>query len=662
LSGIFAARRKATLQLGRRIEQSLTGGGRHELPVAQFLQLRRQIPALYFLLSVNSAALAFTHRNMAPILLVFTIPAMLICVSIARLLRWVMPVGDARLDVEYANATMRRTEFFAGIIAVAYVSWALALDQFGGPYEHGHVAIFIAVTVMGCILCLGYLPRAALIVCVIVTGTFLSYCVWRGSETLLAVGINIALVTFVILKVMRDSFDGFVRLEDSQRALRTERIQANRLSEENARLAHSDPLTSLPNRRYFFARLDAMLARAQAIEGFCVGVIDLDRFKPINDSYGHAQGDRLLQVIGERLMALCTPELIVARLGGDEFGLIIEGSVEIAERIGQRLCDEIQRPVLLGETLVSVGCSGGLAAFPTAGRTAQTLFDCADFALYHAKKHKRGACVRFSDDLEKLIRSEMALDAALQAADLDNELSLVFQPIFSTATREVVAVEALARWTSPRLGLVPPEELIATAERLGLARTITLALFSKVLTAFARLPGSIRLSFNLSASDICDPGTVAALIARMARSGIDPGRLIYEITETSLVRDIDNAQIALKSLRESGAAIALDDFGTGYSSLSSLHQLPIDIVKIDRSFAARLDDPVGRRLIGAIRGLASSLSLDCVFEGIETEMQLVEVTLAKFHHVQGYFLARPASLDAVLDMIGSADTESANAA
>lgn len=645
-----------------RIEQPLPTGGRHELPVAQFLQLRRQIPPLYALLSVNSAALAFTHRAHAPILLVLLIPAVLILVSVTRLLRWIMPIDQSRLNVAYAKATMRRTEFFAGVISIAYVAWALVLDQYGGAYEHGHVAIFIAVTVMGCILCLGYLPRAALIVCVIVTGTFVSYCVWRGSETLLAVAINIALVTAVILKVMRDSFDGFVRLEDSQRALRAERIQANHLSEENARLAHSDPLTSLPNRRYFFARLDTMLARPQGLDNFCVGVIDLDRFKPINDSYGHAQGDRLLQVIGERLMGMCSPELIVARLGGDEFGLIIEGDVETAERIGQRLCDEIQQPVLLGETLVSVGCSGGLATFPDAGRTAHALFDRADFALYHAKKHKRGACVRFSADLEKLIRSEMALDAALQAADLDAELSIAFQPIFSTASREVVAVEALARWTSPRLGPVPPEELIATAERLGLARSTTLTLFDKVLTAFAQLPAPIRLSFNLSASDICDRETVAALIARVARSGIDAGRLIYEITETSLVSDIGNASIALESLRKSGAAIALDDFGTGYSSLSSLHQLPIDIVKIDRSFAARLDDPVGRRLIGAIRGLASSLSLDCVFEGIETEMQLVEVTLARFGHVQGYFLARPCSLDAVLDMIGNADAATADAA
>ena len=440
------------MTLSGSVEQPREVGGRHELPVAQFLQLRRQVPALYFLLSVNSAALAFTHRAFAPFPLVFTIPAILICVSIARLMRWLMPIDEARINLARANRTMRRTEFFAAVLSVGYVSWALILDQYGGPYEHGHVAIFIAVTVMGCILCLGYLPRAALRVCVIVTGTFLSYCVWRGSETLLAIAINIALVTVVILKVMRDSFDGFVRLEDSQRALRAERIQATRLSEENARLAHSDALTQLPNRRYFFARLDAMLTRTQDSDGFCVGVIDLDRFKPINDSFGHAQGDRLLQVIGERLMALCSPDLIVARLGGDEFGLIAEGSIEDVQRIGQRLCDEIQKPVLLGETLVSVGCSGGLAAFPGAGRSAHALFDCADFALYHAKKHHRGTCVRFSDDLERLIRSELALDAALQVADLDTELSIAFQPIFSTTTRAIVAVEALARWDSGRLG------------------------------------------------------------------------------------------------------------------------------------------------------------------------------------------------------------------
>jgi hypothetical protein len=206
----------------------------------------------------------------------------------------------------------------------------------------------------------------------------------------------------------------------------------------------------------------------------------------------------------------------------------------------------------------------------------------------------------------------------------------------------------LARWHSPAIGAVPAELLFATAERLGMARTVTLELFDRVLADFVRLPPGLRLSFNLAPTDITDPVTVAALIERIRQTGTDARRLIFELTETSLVADFDMARSALERLRACGAAIALDDFGTGYSSLSTLHMLPIDIIKIDRSFAARLDDAEGRRLVSAIFNLTRSLNLECVFEGIETEMQLMEVTLAGFHYAQGYFIERPVALESVL--------------
>jgi EAL domain-containing protein (putative c-di-GMP-specific phosphodiesterase class I) len=195
---------------------------------------------------------------------------------------------------------------------------------------------------------------------------------------------------------------------------------------------------------------------------------------------------------------------------------------------------------------------------------------------------------------------------------------------------------------------VPAEQLFATAERLGMARTVTLAAFERVLSDFARLPAGQRLSFNLAPTDIADPGTVMALIEQIESSGIDAERLVFEITETSLIGDFSAARAALQRLRTCGAMIALDDFGTGYSSLSTLHMLPIDIIKIDRSFAARLDDAEGRRLIRAIFKLTRSLRLECVFEGIETEMQLMEATLAGFHYAQGYFIERPVALDSLL--------------
>lgn len=638
------------------VEANLERAGRYPLPVAQYLRLRTHIPALYALLSVNAAILAYTHYGIAPQFLAVTLPTILILFGLLRMVAWLRPIRRVELEVEWVTSKMRQTTLLAVGMSLGYLWWALNLDRYGGPYEHGHVAAFVAVTVLGCVFCLSFLPQAAVIVCMLVMGTFTAYTALNGSEVMLAISLNIALVAVVILKILRDGFDAFVKLETTQRALQSERRQAQTLGEENAHLAQTDALTGLPNRRYFFAMLEAMLDLEGDKAPFCVGLIDLDRFKPINDTHGHAQGDRLLQVIGERMLERCPDNVIVARLGGDEFGLIVLGDLDQAEAAGRMLCAEICQPARLGEVVVSVGCSAGLAAYPEAAQTGHALFDRADFALYHAKNHKRGQCVRFSKELEGLIRSEQALDAALQAANLDREMSVVYQPIVATADLAMIGVECLARWNSPALGQVSPEFLIATAERLGRARELTLTLFDKALVAFQQLPSSLRMTFNLSGHDLCDPATIAGLLERIEDAQCNTHRLLFEITETSLISEIDAATAALARLRNAGARIALDDFGTGYSSLSSLHQLPLDMVKIDRSFAPRLDEVAGRRLITAIRNLARSLSLECVIEGIETENQLISARLAGFSLAQGFFMARPMPIEQVLARIDDADT------
>ncbi|HUD30448.1 MAG TPA: EAL domain-containing protein [Novosphingobium sp.] len=606
---------------------------------------------MYGLLSINAAVLAFTHRGLAPPLLVYTFPAILIAACMIRMMTWMRPVVPAELDPERAKRSMSRTVIVAILMAPAFVAWSLWLDQYGGPYEHGHVAVFVSVTLLGCVFCLSFLPLAALAVSVIVLGTFLAYSLWIGTEVLIAIACNIVLVAMVILKILRDSYHAFVELETSQRELHVERRQAQVLGEENARLAQTDALTGMPNRRYFFATLENLLQRSGPDDVFSVGLIDLDRFKPVNDTHGHAHGDRLLQVIGGRMMGQCPGDTIVARLGGDEFGLIVMGGPQQAERVANELCKAIREPARIGDVLVSVGCSAGLAVFPETAASADLLFDRADFALYHAKNHKRGQCVLFSEKLERLIRTEQAIDAALQGADLESELSLAFQPIVATEDLDAIGVECLARWNSPRLGEIAPELLIASAERLGRAREVTLTLFDKALDGLARLPAPLRVSFNLSGNDIGNPGTIDALLARVAASGCDPRRLLIEITESSLIAEMDKAGTALERLRETGMRIALDDFGTGYSSLSSLHQLPLDMVKIDRSFATRLDEAAGRRLITAIRHLARSLSLECVIEGIETENQLVSARLAGFSLAQGFYIARPMALDDLIERL-----------
>ncbi|MBT0668520.1 EAL domain-containing protein [Novosphingobium profundi] len=622
--------------------------GQHPLIVAQYLRLRQQIPALYSLLSANTLILAYTHRHLAPLALTLAIPAFLIATSLVRMLVWMRPVKAESYVPSLIASKLRATTALSIAFSLCFVAWAFTLDQYGGPYEHGHVAIFVAVTLLGCVYCLSFLPQAAEGVCLTVTGAFLIYALYIGTEIYIAVAVNLALVAAVILKLTNDSYNAFVELEVSQRALNSERRQAHVLGEENAILAQTDALTGLPNRRYFFATLESLLVSDGPRQPFCIGLIDLDRFKPVNDTYGHANGDRLLKILGERMSKAAPSDAILARLGGDEFGLIVMGDLDHAEDVTQVLFDQICKPGRLGDVVVSVGCSAGLAGFPDAATSANLLYDRADFALYHAKNHKRGQCVRFTEELEDLIRSEQTLDTALQAANLEAELSLAFQPIVETSDLHMVGVECLARWTTPLLGPVAPEQLIATGERLGKAREVTLTLFGKALEAICELPESLRMSFNLSGRDLCDTATIAELLERIDTMECSPSRLVFEITETSLIAELETARGALERLRQTGAKIALDDFGTGYSSLSSLHQLPLDMVKIDRSFASQLEEAAGRRLITAIRNLARSLTLECVIEGIETDNQLISARLAGFPLAQGYLIAKPMPLTALL--------------
>ncbi|WP_198351070.1 putative bifunctional diguanylate cyclase/phosphodiesterase [Flavisphingomonas formosensis] len=613
-----------------------------EVILAQYREITRQIPLLYSLLIVNTAAVAFTHRGFAPPFLTYVVPAGLCAVSLFRVAKWLLP-RNAPLDVTRARAQLKRSIFFAGAFSLCAVLWSLSLAPYGGPYEQGHVSLYISITVIACIFCLMHLPQAALLSCVMVTGPFITYYFLQHSLVWKAIALNIGLVSLVMIRVLLNSFRGFVELVRSQRDMAIKGAETERLSAENARLAMTDSLTGLPNRRFFFARLEEAIAAARRSgRRFAIGVLDLDRFKPINDTYGHVFGDRLLEQVGRRLTTAASTDALLARLGGDEFGVILFGGCDQAEAIGTELCELVSRPYKLDDMQVAIGCSAGFAIFPDAGGTAHILFDRSDYALYHSKSQKRGRCVLFSVEHETKIRSERAIEVALQAADLDAELCVHVQPIVDLQTMQVSSVEALARWRSPAMGDVPPDKFIAAAERFGMMQKVTQLLFGKALDALHSLPPELRLSFNLSAHDIVSQEIVDHLIAEMQRRGVSPRRIIFELTETALMRDFDLAVAGIDRLRAAGSPIALDDFGTGYSSLSYLRRLPIDKVKVDRSFLSG-GNGSDEDVLAAIKGLCDNLRLRCVVEGIETASQLALVRRLGYDYGQGYVLGRPVS-------------------
>lgn len=612
-----------------------------EMLLAQFKELRRQIPMLYALLSVNALAVSYTHYNLAPHWMTVYLPGVLIAVSVYRMAVW-FSLKTVDLAPAAIQHLLRRTILLAMALAGAFVTWALALNSFGGAYEEAHVAMFIAITVIGCIFCLMNLPQAVVLVMVIVTIPYLTYYTSTQNPVFIAIAMNILLVTCVIMRVVVNSFRSFTQLVMS-------RVETERLGRENLRLAHTDALTGLPNRRHFFHELAERLEAARSgSHAFAVGILDLDRFKAVNDTYGHIIGDRLLEQVGRRLIASAPSGLVVSRLGGDEFGFFGDLSTTEAQSLSERFCEALSAPYQIEGLTALIGSSCGVSVFPDGGKSAHELFDHADYALYNSKNAGRGVTTVYNTEHETKIQSDRAIEAALRGADLEAEMDVHLQPIVRGRPGDIIGVEALARWTHPVLGSVRPDLFIVIAERAGLIHELTLVLLRKALKTLEALPEPIYLSFNLSADNVTSARTALAIVALVRNADIDPARLTLELTETAVMRDFDVARQSIQMFRAMGARVALDDFGTGYSSLSYLHRLPIDRIKIDRSFVRDCASPAGRSILISILALCASMKLECVVEGVETEEQLATLEELGCDCFQGYLFARPKPLPMLL--------------
>jgi diguanylate cyclase (GGDEF)-like protein len=615
-----------------------------ELTRSQLMAFAKQVPLLYVILIANTIAIAATHVGSAPPILAIYVPALFCSICIVRLFVWRSLLRRSVSDAE-AVAHLRTTIRLVAVIGVAFTFWGLSLYPYGDAYAQGHVAFYMSITVIGCIFCLMHLRPAALLLTAIVIVPFTLFFVSTGKPVFIAIAINFFLVSMVMIVILFTYYRDFADLIDSQKQLVAKQAETQRLSDENFQLANLDSLTGLASRRRFFAALGAKLERSTAGGArFCVGLVDLDGFKPVNDIYGHANGDRVIVEAARRLREVAGAPVFIARLGGDEFGLLIEGDTSDAEllRLGNALCQALQAPYELPGAIAQTSGSAGFASYPEAGRSAEQLFERADYALYFAKQNRRGAPVIFSREHETAIREVSVVEQALRTTDLADELSLAFQPIFDVEAGRTIAFEALARWSSPVLGVVSPAQFIKVAERSDLISRLTELLLGKALAAARSWPKDVRISFNLSTRDIASPDAVMRVIAVVARSGLDPRRIDFEITETAVMRDFDQACEALTALRRFGARISLDDFGTGYSSLSYVHRLPLDKIKIDRSFITEIETAAaGRDIIKTVADLCRNLKLGCVVEGTETAGQVAILRELGCSLMQGYLFGRP---------------------
>ncbi len=428
--------------------------------------------------------------------------------------------------------------------------------------------------------------------------------------------------------------------------------------EELKHQASHDPLTDLPNRALLLERIERALS-VGALEGHSVGVLvlDLDRFKEINDALGHAVGDQLLTEVAKRLATALDDAATLARLGGDEFAVLLsEASSEQAQRTGWKLIDALKKPFSFEGLSLQVNTSVGIAVYPDHGCESQVLVQRADVAMYVAKEKRSGIVVYGPEQDFDRIR-QLTIRADLGTAIDRGELQLVYQPKVQAATDRIVGAEALARWNHPEHGFIPPDEFTTVAEHSGLIRPLTQWVLETALKEVGHWRDrgvSLRVSVNLSARNLLEEDLPHRLARLLEIHDLPPDGLILEITESVIMDDPDRSLANMHRLHEMGVGISVDDFGTGYSSLAYLMKLPAQELKIDKSFVIRMDeDPGSATIVHSTIELAHSLGLKVVAEGVESQSIWDGLKKLGCDRGQGYLFSRPIPADELLELVRS---------
>jgi diguanylate cyclase (GGDEF)-like protein/PAS domain S-box-containing protein len=428
-------------------------------------------------------------------------------------------------------------------------------------------------------------------------------------------------------------------------------------------LAHHDPLTNLPNRALLHDRLQQVLLQARRDRrGVAVLLLDLDRFKTINDTLGHESGDGLLLQITERCRAAISETDTLARLSGDEFVFVLPeaGNPEDAAAVARRILDAVALPCQLGEHRITVTASIGIALYDQDGGTESILLRNADAAMHRAKEAGRNGFEFYSAEMNTASLGQLLLENQLRGATERGELLLHYQPKVCARSGRLLGLEALLRWQHPELGMVAPGRFIPLAEETGLINAIG----EWVLDEACRQQRAwldaglavVPIAVNLSAQQLGQQSFVSRVAGAIDRAGLAPNLIELELTETMLMRDIDRTIHTLIRLRDMGVRLSIDDFGTGYSSLNYLRQFPVNALKIDRSFVS--DISAEGKIAAAIIGMAHSLGLEAIAEGVETEAQRNFLTAQRCHQLQGYLIGRPAPAAQIETRLSPARTAS----
>ncbi|TGX56186.1 EAL domain-containing protein [Sphingomonas gei] len=599
--------RRASPAVGIRSEQD------QAILVEQFRALRQQVPLMYALMLVDATFLSFASQGTVSAWWSLAMPVVLALLGGLRAAFWLRRRNVAP-DPEMIPRYLLGTTIVAVVLSLGFGGWGLVLYVQADLVRRACIALYIFIGAISCCYCLQSLPRAGHIVLVCGAAPVTLCLLFSADWFLRGVGFNIVVVTTVILRMLRASHAGFIEVLTSRADMAAEQRRAQGAEQRAHQLAYHDPLTGLPNRRALAEALDTRMAGGAPLG---LLIIDLDRFKSINDVHGHPAGDQLLRDVAARLSAVVGGQGSSYRLGGDEFAVIIDAEGEGARRAAHSIVHAMRKPFAAPDLVHHIGASVGISLYPNDALDRETLMRRADIALYKAKQSGRSRLCAFEPLLDAEIRRRAEIERELREAMASDALVPYYQPIVALASGAVVGYELLARWQRGDGEDIGPEQFIPIAEECGLIDALMLRLLRR---ACRETRGwEVSISINVSPIQLKDPWFSQKVLAVLTRERFPPQRLTIEITENALIVDAESAQQTIASLKNQGIQLALDDFGTGYSSLKHLQMLPFDRLKIDRSFVTSMErDPQALRLVHAIITLASTLDLPVVAEGIES--------------------------------------------
>lgn len=621
-----------------------------EQAVANFRSLRQQMPLLYATVLVNLVGL---HVATGGEELVLISPVSFLTAVLAwRMIVWLFFQRDCD-DLDVIAAQMVKMVVLTVLVCVGFSIWTQVLIS-KHPGETMSILLFSILAALGAAYGLSSFPRAAILPLAILGLPMATRLMFMKDATSTGIGISLLLVLLLLMRLLHTHSRALSALVTGRLAIAKEHNRA--ISAEVAALkrADEDALTGLANRAKLFREMQRnMMQGPTSGGGSVVAISDLDGFKAANDAFGHAAGDAILEAFASRLLGAFGNNAIVARTGGDEFAIFWRNGLakqDIA-KIGRTICDLASTPIEWEGKSLNIGASCGLAEAGPISSSVSEFVRQANSALYRAKASGRGVWRLYDQEMHALDKRRAGLEKMLLDRKAQMEMTVHFQPIICLASNTVVSSEALARWNSEELGVIPPSEFISVAEQLGIIEELNEALLRKAVNAVRPWPPELRLSFNLSAIQISLEGAAARMLDLLEEDGFSLGSIQFEVTETAFLADMAKAKRELQKLREAGCIIALDDFGAGHASVSYLRDLVFDVVKLDGSLTTDIQycERSRRILLGLIE-LCHASGAKCVAEHVETEEQLALIRAMGCDFAQGYHLGRPKSGMTILAM------------